>query len=129
MADVRAPPSAIVTDRVIPPVPPDSPARLDYVEHAVRAAGPSVGHQPTVRNGVTAPLAAAGASSVRTSSGQHFAGAGRTDHCGLRSGARNHTTYSAFREVARVTRTVQLLRHLSDAPLHERSPQRSPAAS
>ncbi|WP_268250463.1 Tn3 family transposase [Streptomyces atratus] len=37
-----------------------------------------------------------------------------------RSGSHKNSTYTAFREVGRVIRTVQLLRHLSDAPLHRR---------
>ncbi|MBV9139992.1 MAG: Tn3 family transposase [Pseudonocardiales bacterium] len=35
----------------------------------------------------------------------------------LRSGSHRNATYTAFREVGRVIRTVQLLRYLSDAPL------------
>ncbi|MGW9136191.1 Tn3 family transposase [Streptomyces sp. NPDC055681] len=35
----------------------------------------------------------------------------------LRAGSRKNATYTAFREVGRVIRTVQLLRYLSDAPL------------
>jgi TnpA family transposase len=38
----------------------------------------------------------------------------------LRSGSRRNATYTAFREVGRVIRTVQLLRYLSDAPLRSR---------
>ncbi|MEU7377571.1 Tn3 family transposase [Streptomyces albidoflavus] len=38
----------------------------------------------------------------------------------LRSGSRKNATYTAFREVGRVVRTVQLLRYLSDAPLRGR---------
>ncbi|MFF1840080.1 Tn3 family transposase, partial [Streptomyces sp. NPDC058231] len=38
----------------------------------------------------------------------------------LRSGSRKNATYAAFREVGRVTRTVQLLRYLSDAPMRRR---------
>ncbi|MEV6957235.1 Tn3 family transposase [Streptomyces sp. NPDC051183] len=38
----------------------------------------------------------------------------------LRSGSRRNATYTAFREVGRVIRTVQLLRYLSDAPLRGR---------
>ncbi|MFF8385598.1 Tn3 family transposase [Streptomyces kanasensis] len=38
----------------------------------------------------------------------------------LRSGSRKNATYAAFREVGRVSRTVQLLRYLSDAPLRRR---------
>ncbi|MFI6061809.1 Tn3 family transposase [Streptomyces sp. NPDC051286] len=38
----------------------------------------------------------------------------------LRSGSRKNATYTAFREVGRVIRTVQLLRYLSDAPLRRR---------
>jgi TnpA family transposase len=38
----------------------------------------------------------------------------------LRSGSRKNATYTAFREVGRVIRTVQLLRFLSDAPLRGR---------
>ncbi|MFJ5722305.1 transposase [Streptomyces sp. NPDC093149] len=38
----------------------------------------------------------------------------------LRSGSRKNATYTAFREVGRVIRTVQLLRFLSDAPLRRR---------
>ncbi|MYS93473.1 Tn3 family transposase [Streptomyces sp. SID5464] len=38
----------------------------------------------------------------------------------LRSGSRKNATYTAFREVGRVIRTVQLLHHLSDAPLRRR---------
>ncbi|MFF9454984.1 Tn3 family transposase [Streptomyces flaveolus] len=38
----------------------------------------------------------------------------------MRSGSRKNATYTAFREVGRVIRTVQLLRHLSDAPLRRR---------
>ncbi|WP_330351017.1 Tn3 family transposase [Streptomyces sp. NBC_00582] len=38
----------------------------------------------------------------------------------LRSGSHKNSTYTAFREVGRVTRTVRLLRCLSDAPLHRR---------
>ncbi|MEV3856955.1 Tn3 family transposase [Streptomyces sp. NPDC050095] len=34
----------------------------------------------------------------------------------LHSSSRNSATYTAFREVGRVIRTVQLLRFLSDAP-------------
>ncbi|MGC9441516.1 Tn3 family transposase [Streptomyces sp. WG5] len=35
--------------------------------------------------------------------------------CTLRSGSWKNATYTAFREVGRVIRTVQLLRYLSDA--------------
>ncbi|MGW0857843.1 Tn3 family transposase [Streptomyces sp. NPDC002690] len=38
----------------------------------------------------------------------------------LRSGSKKNATYAAFREVGRVIRTVQLLRHLTDAPLRRR---------
>ncbi|MFF0630169.1 Tn3 family transposase [Streptomyces sp. NPDC004296] len=38
----------------------------------------------------------------------------------LRSGTHKNSTYTAFREVGRVIRTVQLLRYLSDAPLRRR---------
>ncbi|WP_461712291.1 Tn3 family transposase [Streptomyces sp. DSM 41013] len=38
----------------------------------------------------------------------------------LRSGSRKNATYTAFREVGRVIRTVQLLRYLSDTPLRRR---------
>ncbi|MFD7620553.1 Tn3 family transposase [Streptomyces sp. NPDC059802] len=38
----------------------------------------------------------------------------------LRSGSHKNSTYTAFREVGRVIRTVQLLRYLSDAPLRQR---------
>ncbi|MFH8224618.1 Tn3 family transposase [Streptomyces sp. NPDC018057] len=38
----------------------------------------------------------------------------------LRSGSKKNATYAAFREVGHVIRTVQLLRHLSDAPLRRR---------
>ncbi|WP_331754319.1 Tn3 family transposase (plasmid) [Streptomyces sp. NBC_00012] len=38
----------------------------------------------------------------------------------LRSGSKKNATYTAFREVGRVIRTVQLLRYLSDAPLRRR---------
>ncbi|MFI1890782.1 Tn3 family transposase [Streptomyces jumonjinensis] len=38
----------------------------------------------------------------------------------LRSGSRKNATYTAFREVGRVIRTVQLLRYLTDAPLRRR---------
>jgi TnpA family transposase len=38
----------------------------------------------------------------------------------LRSGSRKNSTYTAFREIGRVIRTVQLLRYLSDAPLRRR---------
>lgn len=38
----------------------------------------------------------------------------------LRSGSRGNATYTAFREVGRVIRTVQLLRYLSDGPLRGR---------
>ncbi|MEU1801549.1 Tn3 family transposase [Streptomyces sp. NPDC019937] len=38
----------------------------------------------------------------------------------LRAGSRKNGTYTAFREVGRVIRTVQLLRYLSDAPLRRR---------
>ncbi|MER5846247.1 Tn3 family transposase [Streptomyces sp. NPDC002012] len=38
----------------------------------------------------------------------------------LRSGSRRNATYTAFREVGRVIRTVQPLRYLSDAPLRSR---------
>ncbi|WP_078612829.1 Tn3 family transposase [Streptomyces canus] len=38
----------------------------------------------------------------------------------LRAGSRKNATYTAFREVGRVVRTVQLLRYLSDAPLRRR---------
>ncbi|MGW1991352.1 Tn3 family transposase [Embleya sp. NPDC001921] len=38
----------------------------------------------------------------------------------LRSGSRRNATYTAFREVGKVIRTVQLLRYLSDAPLRAR---------
>ncbi|MFF9077903.1 Tn3 family transposase [Streptomyces sp. NPDC014735] len=38
----------------------------------------------------------------------------------LRSGSRKNATYTAFREVGRVIRTVQLLRYVSDAPLRRR---------
>ncbi|MEU0632244.1 Tn3 family transposase, partial [Streptomyces sp. NPDC005989] len=38
----------------------------------------------------------------------------------LRSGSRRNATYTAFREVGKVIRTVQLLRYLSDAPLRSR---------
>ncbi|AXE75826.1 hypothetical protein C5746_01205 [Streptomyces atratus] len=38
----------------------------------------------------------------------------------LRSGSHKNSTYTAFREVGRVIRTVQLLCHLSDAPLRRR---------
>src|SRR5690242_1083517 len=38
----------------------------------------------------------------------------------LRSGSRKNATYTAFREVGRVIRTVQLPRYLSDAPLRRR---------
>ncbi|MGW6202447.1 Tn3 family transposase [Streptomyces sp. NPDC055089] len=37
-----------------------------------------------------------------------------------RAGSRKNATYTAFREVGRVIRTVQLLRYLSDAPLRRR---------
>ncbi|MFE4832181.1 Tn3 family transposase [Streptomyces sp. NPDC056672] len=38
----------------------------------------------------------------------------------LRSGSHKNAAYTAFREVGRVIRTVQLLRYLSDAPLRGR---------
>ncbi|MFF9322446.1 Tn3 family transposase [Streptomyces sp. NPDC014728] len=38
----------------------------------------------------------------------------------LRSRSKKNATYTAFREVGRVLRTVQLLRYLSDAPLRRR---------
>jgi TnpA family transposase len=38
----------------------------------------------------------------------------------LRSGSRKNATYTAFREVGRVIRTVQLLRYLTDALLRRR---------
>ncbi|WP_326806468.1 MULTISPECIES: Tn3 family transposase [unclassified Streptomyces] len=38
----------------------------------------------------------------------------------LRSGSHKNSTYTAFRAVGRVIRTVQLLRYLSDAPLRRR---------
>ncbi|MFB7739744.1 Tn3 family transposase [Streptomyces sp. NPDC056112] len=38
----------------------------------------------------------------------------------LRSGSHKNATYTAFREVGRVIRTVQLLRYLTDAPLRRR---------
>ncbi|MEV5779085.1 transposase [Streptomyces antimycoticus] len=38
----------------------------------------------------------------------------------LHSGSRKNATYTAFRQVGRVIRTVQLLRYLSDAPLRRR---------
>ncbi|MFB7512990.1 Tn3 family transposase [Streptomyces sp. NPDC056144] len=38
----------------------------------------------------------------------------------LRSGSRRNATYTAFREVGKVIRTVQLLRYLSDSPLRAR---------
>ncbi|MFD7497158.1 Tn3 family transposase [Streptomyces sp. NPDC059832] len=38
----------------------------------------------------------------------------------IRSGSRRNATYTAFREIGRVIRTVQLLRCLSDAPLCSR---------
>ncbi|MEU5525178.1 transposase [Streptomyces sp. NPDC047860] len=38
----------------------------------------------------------------------------------LRSGSHQNATYTAFREVGRVIRTVQLLRYLTDAPLRRR---------
>ncbi|MGW2770333.1 Tn3 family transposase [Streptomyces sp. NPDC001275] len=38
----------------------------------------------------------------------------------MRSGSRKNATYTAFREVGRVIRTVQLLRFLSDARLRRR---------
>jgi TnpA family transposase len=38
----------------------------------------------------------------------------------LRSGSHKNSTYTTFREVGRVIRTVQLLRYLSDAPLRRR---------
>lgn len=38
----------------------------------------------------------------------------------LRSGSHKNSTYTAFREVGRVIRTVQMLRYLSDAPLRRR---------
>lgn len=38
----------------------------------------------------------------------------------LRSGSRKNAIYTAFREVGRVVRTVQLLRYLADAPLRQR---------
>ncbi|WP_406356922.1 Tn3 family transposase [Streptomyces sp. NBC_01635] len=38
----------------------------------------------------------------------------------LRSGSHRNATYTAFREVGRVIRTIQLLRYLSDAPLRAR---------
>lgn len=38
----------------------------------------------------------------------------------LRSGSHKNATYTAFRDVGRVIRTVQLLRYLSDAPLRGR---------
>ncbi|MEU9500013.1 Tn3 family transposase [Streptomyces sp. NPDC048196] len=38
----------------------------------------------------------------------------------LRAGSRKNATYTAFQEVGRVMRTVQLLRYLSDAPLRRR---------
>ncbi|MCX0241892.1 Tn3 family transposase [Streptomyces drozdowiczii] len=38
----------------------------------------------------------------------------------LRYGSHRNATYTAFREVGRVIRTVQLLRHLTDAPLRRR---------
>ncbi|MFF4389913.1 Tn3 family transposase [Streptomyces sp. NPDC001552] len=44
----------------------------------------------------------------------------------LRSGSRKNATYAAFREVGRVTRTVQLLRYLSDAPPRRRTALISP---
>ncbi|WP_442815538.1 Tn3 family transposase [Streptomyces sp. NBC_01207] len=47
----------------------------------------------------------------------------------LRSGSRKNATYAAFREVGRVTRTVQLLRYLSDAPLRRRTALISPLSA
>ncbi|MDP9611272.1 MULTISPECIES: Tn3 family transposase [Streptomyces] len=38
----------------------------------------------------------------------------------LRSGSRKNATYTAFRAVGRVIRTVQLLRYVWDAPLRRR---------
>lgn len=38
----------------------------------------------------------------------------------LRSGSHKNATYTAFREVGRVIRTIQLLRYLTDAPLRGR---------
>ncbi|WP_431961739.1 Tn3 family transposase [Actinacidiphila sp. bgisy160] len=38
----------------------------------------------------------------------------------LRSGSHKNATYTAFREVGRAIRTVQLLRYLTDAPLRRR---------
>ncbi|MGP3927807.1 Tn3 family transposase [Streptomyces sp. 8N616] len=38
----------------------------------------------------------------------------------LRSGSHKNATYTAFREVGRVIRTVQLLRYLTDAPMRQR---------
>lgn len=38
----------------------------------------------------------------------------------LRAGSNKNATYTAFREVGRVIRTVQLLRYLTDAPLRRR---------
>jgi TnpA family transposase len=38
----------------------------------------------------------------------------------LRSGSRRNATYTAFREVGRVVRTIQLLRYLGDGPLRSR---------
>ncbi|UNO43327.1 transposase [Streptomyces sp. MST-110588] len=38
----------------------------------------------------------------------------------LQSGSHKNSTYTAFREVGRVIRTVQMLRYLSDAPLRRR---------
>ncbi|GHJ29701.1 hypothetical protein TPA0910_41340 [Streptomyces hygroscopicus subsp. sporocinereus] len=38
----------------------------------------------------------------------------------LRSGSRKNATYTAFRAVGRIIRTVQLLRYLWDAPLRRR---------
>ncbi|WP_159033140.1 Tn3 family transposase [Streptomyces fodineus] len=47
----------------------------------------------------------------------------------MRSGSRRNGTYTAFREVGRRIRTVQLMRNLSDAPLRRRvsmTPRPSP---
>ncbi|MDX3230441.1 Tn3 family transposase [Streptomyces sp. ME19-01-6] len=38
----------------------------------------------------------------------------------MRSGSNKNSTYTAFREIGRVIRTVQLLRYLADAPLRRR---------
>ncbi|WP_442817899.1 Tn3 family transposase [Streptomyces sp. NBC_01591] len=38
----------------------------------------------------------------------------------LRSGSNKNATYTAFREVGRAIRTIQLLRYLSDASLRRR---------